>query len=653
MGEYAGETIHRVQVPPHTFKEEAGEALLPVRDLLVNDDDPFRKYRGASPAAKIKLLLFDVFPILSWLSTYKREYIIRDVIAGLTIASLAVPQDIGYASLAHLPAVNGLYSSFVPPLMYAALGTSRHVAIGPVAVVSLLLGTLLKDQYDPVKQKSLYYDLAITSTFFAGVIQLAMGLLRLGFIIDFLSHAVIVGFMGGAAVTIGLSQLKAALGYKTFTTKTDIVSVFNSVANNTEQFQYRAFLIFIFFLLFLYVLKMLTFNIKKGRVGRFLFFLNATGPLICVIIATACVYGTRADKHGVKVVGHIKRGLNPSSLKHLHFSGHDGIGTKGLKIGIVAGLIALTESIAIARTFAALKGYHIDGNQEMIALGSGNLIGSLTSCYVSTGSFSRSAVNYAAGAETAMTQIVMAIVLLLTLVAITPLFKYLPSAVLSSIIISAVTTLVNLPAAYRVWKTDKLDFIALLGAFFGVVFVSIEIGLLIAVCISALKVLVTVARPHLAVLGNIAGTTIWRSLKQYPDAVSSPGVLVARVDSNIYFANANFIRERVFKWAVRWQQETGVNAKGGVQSHYVVLELTPVHDIDTTGIHAFEELLRMLHENNIQLALSNPSRQVLWRLQTSGFLEEIGSEWLFVSVHEAVRVCERLAGERHENGSDV
>eukprot|EP00897_Mesotaenium_endlicherianum_P008405 jgi/Mesen1/7593/ME000395S06749 len=636
MGEYhdSAELIPKVHVPPYTTSSDIKETLLPIRDLLLNDDDPFREYRGQTFLQKAKVFIFSTFTCLQWMSTYKRKYIVGDLIGGLTIASLAVPQDLGYAKLAHLPPVNGLYSSFTPPLIYSIFGSSKHVAIGPVAVVSLLMGTLLKDEYNPDKEKDLYYNLAITSTFFAGIFQLGMGIFRLGFIIDFLSHAAIIGFMGGAAITIGLQQLKGATGYKTFTNKTDIVSVCNTIVDNTDQFQWRAFLIFISFLTYLYTLKFLVFKFKKNKV---FFFLNALGPLVCVVVATAAVYASRADKDGLKVVGKIKKGLNPWSFKHIILNGD--ILTKGVKVGLIAGLVALTESVAIARTFAALKGYHIDGNKEMIALGSMNLCGSITSCYVATGSFSRSAVNYSAGTHTTAANIVMALVVLFTLLVITPLFKYLPNAVLSSIIFNAVTSLIDIPSAYQVWKTDKVDFLALLGAFFGVLFVGVEIGLLIAVIISCLKLILIVARPRLAVLGKIPGTSIYRNVTQYPEASTTPGLLVVRVDSPVSYANSNFIRERLIHWSDRY---SATEAAQGQDLQYLILELTPVTDLDTTGIHSLEELHKHLRKNNVQLGLSNPSKQVLWKLQQSGFLEVIGQEWLFVSVEEGVKTCGKL-----------
>ncbi|CAM0871748.1 unnamed protein product [Alopecurus aequalis] len=432
---------------------------------------PPNKGAFAEFSAAVKETFFADDPLHYTLGKFK-----ADLIAGMTIASLCIPQDIGYAKLAGLKPNYGLYSSFVPPLIYALMGSSRDIAIGPVAVVSLLLGTLLQEEIDPVKNPVEYTHLAFTATFFAGV-TLSLHSDSLGFIIEFLSHAAIIGFMAGAAVTIALQRLKGFLGIAVFTKKSDIISVMKSVWGNVHHgWNWQTILIGASFLAFLLAAKYIAKKNKK------LFWVSAIAPLISVIISTLCVFLTRA---GVAI-----------------------------------------EAIAIGRTFAGMKDYQIDGNKEMVALGTMNIIGSFTSCYVATGSFSRSAVNYMAGCQTTVSNVVMSIVVMLTLLLITPLFKYTPNAILASIIINAVLSLIDFEAAYLIWKVDKMDFVALLGAFFGVVFASVEYGLLIAVAISLAKILLQVTRPRTALLGNLPRTTIYRNVEQYPGAIQVPGVLI-------------------------------------------------------------------------------------------------------------------------------
>ncbi|XP_027106311.1 sulfate transporter 1.3 [Coffea arabica] len=618
--------VHKVGVPPKQnlfteFKTTFKETFM--------HDDPLRSFKDQSNSKKLLLGLQAVFPILDWGRSYSLSKFRGDLIAGLTIASLCIPQDIGYSKLANLAPQYGLYSSFVPPLIYAAMGSSRDIAIGPVAVVSLLLGTLIQDEFDPVKQKLDYQRLAFTATFFAGLTQFALGFFRLGFLIDFLSHAAVVGFMGGTAITIALQQLKGLLGIKKFTKKTDIVSVMRSVWTSVHHgWNWETVVIGVAFLAFLLLAKYI------GKKNKKLFWVSAIAPLISVIISTFFVYITHAEKKGVQIVNKIEKGINPSSVHEIFFTGEN-LG-KGFRIGVVAGMIALTEAVAIARTFAAMKDYHIDGNREMVALGTMNVIGSMTSCYVATGSFSRSAVNYMAGCNTAVSNIVMSLVVLLTLEVITPLFKYTPNAILASIIISAVVGLIDINAMLLIWKIDKFDFIACMGAFFGVVFVSVEIGLLIAVAISFAKILLQVTRPRTAVLGKVPRTNVYRNIQQYPEAAKVPGILIVRVDSAIYFSNSNYIRERILRWLSDEEEQLKENGELKSKIHCLIVEMSPVTDIDTSGIHALEELHNSLRKKDIQLVLANPGPVVADKLHASDFTTLIGEDNIFLTVADAV-----------------
>lgn len=599
-------------------------------------DDPLHQYKDQPKSRKLVLGLQALFPVLEWGRYYNLSKLKGDIIAGLTIASLCIPQDIGYAKLAHLDPKYGLYTSAIPPLIYAVMGSSRDIAIGPVAVVSLLMGTLLQNEVDPSKAKEEYLRLAFTATFFAGITQAALGILRLGFLIDFLSHAAIVGFMAGAAITIALQQLKGFFGINNFTSDTDIISVMKSVWGSVHHgWNWQTILIASSFLAFLLFAKYI------GKKNKKLFWVPAIAPMISVILSTTFVYITHAENHGVQIVRHIDKGFNPSSLHLIHFSGP--YASKGFSIGAVAGMIALTEAIAIGRTFAAMKDYQLDGNKEMVALGTMNIIGSMTSCYVGTGSFSRSAVNYMAGCQTAVSNVVMSGVVILTLLVITPLFKYTPNAILSSIIISAVLGLIDFEAAHLLWKIDKLDFLACMGAFFGVVFKSVEIGLLIAVSISFAKILLQVTRPRTALLGNLPGTTIYRNIEQYPEATKVPGVLVVRVDSAIYFSNSNYVKDRILRW-LRDEGEK-LKAKDLPQIDFLIIEMSPVTDIDTSGIHALEDLYKSLKKRDVQLALANPGPVLINKLRASKFTDMIGNDKIFLTVGEAVMMCARRAKE--------
>ncbi|GMH23720.1 hypothetical protein Nepgr_025563 [Nepenthes gracilis] len=635
-------SLSSMQAPPDKFptatarhghvvrrpqKQKMWTGFATVFKELFFPDEPLRSFKDQPRSKKFLLGLQAVFPILGWGREYNLSKFKSDLIAGVTIASLSVPQDIAYAKLANMPPQYALYTSFITPLIYTILGTSRDIAIGPVAVVSLLLGSLLQKEYDPVNEEADYVRLAFTATFFAGITQAALGFFRLGFFVDFLSHAATVGFMAGAAITIMLQQLKGFLGIRKFTNKTDIVSVMTSVFHNVHHgWNWQTIVIGASFLVFLLVCKYI------GKKNKKFFWIVVFSPLISVILSTFFVYITHADRHGVQIVGHIKKGINQSSVHKLFLSGPNL--AKGFRIGVISGVIALVEAIAIGRAFAARKDYRVDGNKEMIALGTMNIVGSMTSCFVSTGSFSRSAVNYAAGCQTSVSNVVLSVILLLTLELITPLFKYIPNAILASIIISAVISLIDVEAMILLWKIDKLDFIACMGAFFGVVFRSVEIGLLIAVCISFAKILLQVTRPRTVLLGNLPGTIIYRNIQQYAEAVKVPGVLIIRVDSSIYFSNSNYVGESILRWLTEEEEQN--KKKNLPRIRYVIVDMSPVADIDTSGIHAFDNLYKALQKRDVQLALANPRPIVIEKIHASNFVDVIGEDKLFLTVADAV-----------------
>ncbi|WJX80098.1 Sulfate transporter 1.3 [Trifolium repens] len=599
------------------------------KETFFSDDSLRSSCKEQTKFQKFILGLEAIFPILSWGKTYNLKQFRGDLIAGLVISILCIPQVVTHQQ--------GLYSSFVPPLIYAVMGSSRDIVIGPVTVVSLMLETSLHNEIDQNTHPTEYRRLAFTATFFAGITQATIGVFRLGFLIDFLSHAAIVGFMGGAAITIVLQELKGFLGIEKFTRKTDIISLMHSVFSSAHHgWNWQTILIGSTFLSFLLFAKYI------GRKGHKYFWVPAIAPLISVVLSTLFVYITHADKHGVAIVKHIEKGINPSSVKEIYFTG-DYL-AKGVRIGIMAGMIALTDAIAIGRKFASMKDYQLDGNKEMVALGAMNVVGSMTSCYVATGSSSRSAVNYMAGCETAVSNIVMSFVVFLTLQFFTPLFKYTPNAVLASIILCAVINLVDYKAAILIWKIDKFDFVACMGAFFGVVFASVETGLLIAVSISFAKILLQVTRPRTAILGKIPRTTVYRNIQQYPEATRTLGVLIIRVDSAIYFSNSNYVKERILRWLM--DEEERVNRDCQTRIQFLIVEMSPVTDIDTSGIHALEELFKSLQKREVQLVLAKPGPLVIDKLHTSNFANFLGEDKIFLTVAEAVAYCSpKLAEE--------
>ncbi|MCE2056265.1 Sulfate transporter 3.1 [Datura stramonium] len=596
----------RVEIPPpkpflKTLMSNVKETLFP--------DDPFRKFKNQPLSKKISLGLQYFVPILDWAPRYNFQFFKADVIAGITIASLAIPQGISYAGLANLPPVIGLYSSFVPPMIYAMLGSSKHLAIGNVAVPSLLISAMLGKFVNPHENPNLYLQLVFTATFFAGVFQASLGFLRLGFIVDFLSHATILGFMGGAATVVCLQQLKGILGLVQFTHQTDILSVMRSIFSQMHQWRWESGVLGCCFLFFLLLTRY--FSKKKPT----FFWISAMAPLTSI--------------------GYLKKGINPPSYSQLAFSSQ--YLTIAIKTGVVTSVIALAEGIAVGRSFAILENYDIDGNKEMIAFGLMNIAGSCTSCYLTTGPFSRTAVNFNAGCKTVVSNIVMATAVMITLLFLTPLFHYTPLVVLSSIIIAAMLGIIDYNAAIRLWKVDKYDFLVCVSSYIGVVFGSVEVGLIVAVAMSLLRVLLFVARPKTFVLGKIPNSMTYRSIEQYSVASSVPGVLIIHIDAPIYFANASYLRERISRWIDEEEEKQRTSTE--IELQYVILDMSAVGNIDTSGISMLEEVKRIADRRCLKVLLANPGGEVMKKLDKSNFIDTIGKEWIYLTVGEAVNAC--------------
>ncbi|XP_059446161.1 probable sulfate transporter 3.3 [Corylus avellana] len=592
---------HKVVPPPHKstiekLKTRLKETFFP--------DDPLRQFKGQPMNKKLILAAQYVFPILQWGPNYSFKLFKSDIIAGLTIASLAIPQGISYAKLANLPPIVGLYSSFVPPLVYAVLGSSRDLAVGPVSIASLVLGSMLMQEVSPNKDPVLFLQLAFTSTFFAGLFQASLGFLRLGFIIDFLSKATLIGFMAGAAIIVSLQQLKGLLGITHFTKQMGIVPVLSSVFHTTKEWSWQTILMGFCFLVVLLLARHV--SMKKPK----LFWVSAGAPLASVILSTLLVFAAKADHHGISVIGKLQQGLNPPSWNMLHFHGtHLGL---VIKTGLVTGILSLTEGIAVGRTFAALKDYQVDGNKEMIAIGLMNMVGSSTSCYVTTGAFSRSAVNHNAGAKTAASNIVMSVTVMVTLLFLMPLFQYTPNVVLGTIIVTAVVGLIDIPSAFHIWKVDKFDFVVTLCAFFGVIFISVQQGLAIAVGLSIFKILLQITRPKTVMLGKIPGTDIYRNLHQYEEASSVPGFLILSIESPINFANITYLNERILRWIEEYEAEEDMKKQSCLR--FLILEMSAVSAVDTSGVSLFKVLRKAMEKKGVELILVNPLSEVMEKL---------------------------------------
>ncbi|XP_060216590.1 probable sulfate transporter 3.5 isoform X2 [Lycium barbarum] len=556
-------------------------------------DDPFHEFKNEPLSRRILKGTQYFVPIFEWLPKYSLKLFKYDLLAGITIASLAIPQGISYAKLANIPPIIGLYSSFVPPLIYAVFGSSKHLAVGTVAACSLLIAATIEEKVKANDNMPLYLSLVFTATLFAGLVQTALGLLRLGILVDFLSHSTITGFMGGTAIIICLQQLKGMLGLKHFTTHTDVVSVLRAIFHNRKEWKWESAVVGIIFLIFLQFTRFV--KNKKPK----LFWVSAIAPMVTVIVGCLFAYFAHAEKHGIQIVGHLSKGINPSSIHLLNFNPK--YISAPIKAGVITAVISLAEGIAIGRSFAIIRNEQVDGNKEMIAIGLMNIFGSLASCYLTTGPFSRTAVNFNAGCKTTMSNVVMSICMMLTLLFLAPLFSYTPLVSLSAIIMSAMLGLIDYDKAYHLFKTDKFDFYICMTAFIGVAFISMDIGLMLSVGLALIRALLYVARPATCKLGSVPEAGLYRDIEQYPTANGIPGILILKLSSPIYFANCNYIRERILRW-IR-DEHSRTDSKGN-EIEYLLLELGGITSIDITGVETLLEIQRCVEAKGIKAQYS-------------------------------------------------
>ena len=593
-------------------------------------------------------------PALGWARTYRLAYLLPDLLAGMSVAALVVPQGMSYAKLAGLPPVWGLYGAFVPVIVYACLGSSRHLAVGPVAVTSLLLGSGLPNvlppgtplNADPNKPddpaaQALYNQAAIQVAFLVGLMYSAVGLLRLGWVTNFLSHSVIGGFMSGASIIIGLNQVKFLFGYdkrpgagpgakpisfpRADNLQDNLANLFDGAW--LPQFKWVDLVMGLSWLALLIAMK------EAGKLSRRLVWLRALGPLTVTILSTALTAGLHLDKapHKVKTVGIVPKGL-PHQTVTLWLP----MEAAGKKAGlaVLVCLIDVLESISIAKSLAIKNRYPLNATQELRALGLANLVGAAFNCYTTTGSFSRSAVMDTVGARTQLAGLVGGTIVMLTLLVLTPLFRLMPNNAQGAIIISAVIGLIQVKEWWFLWRINKFDWLVFNAAMLGTLFLGVEMGLALAAGVSVALALYKSAFPHTAVLGRLPDTPVYRNVKQYEDATTVPGLLLVRIDAPLFFANVAPVADALRKYEARASE-----AVGGQPVRWVIVDLSPVTDLDATAVHWLGGWARDLASRGVGLALANPSRVLAGLLTKAGLVDTIGKDNIYVRMHDAVAGC--------------
>ena len=549
-------------------------------------------------------------PALEWMRAYDREDLPGDVVAGLTVAVMLIPQGMAYAMLAGLPPIVGLYASVLPLLAYAFLGTSRQLAVGPVAMVSLLVATGVGAIAEPGSDR--YVLLAVVLAGMVGALQLSMGLSKMGRLVTFLSHPVISGFTSAAAIIIGLSQLKHLLGADIPRSPHLHELLANAAAHASET-------------------NLVTLGIGVGSIVAILALKKWNrrfpGALVVVVLGTLATWGFGLHERGVRIVGEVPSGLPGASLPAFSLADLGELWPTALAIA----LVGFMESISVAKAFARKNGYEVDADQELVGLGVSNLVGFFFGAYPVTGGFSRTAVNGQAGAKTGLASAITAVVIGVSLLFLTGLFHFLPTAVLAAIVMTAVFGLVDVKELLHLWKVKKSDAGLLVLTFLVTLFVGIEEGIAAGVVMSLAVFVRRSTKPHHAVLGRLPGTTVYRNVKNFPEAVEPEGVKVWRFDASFYFANAAFFREQVDRLLL--DPETPVRA--------VVLDASGINDLDASGETTLHDIHARLEAAGIALYVANAKGPVREVMRRGGALEAIGDERFFFDVHAAVEAASR------------
>jgi len=545
-------------------------------------------------------------PILNWLPNYKKEFITSDISAGITVGIMLIPQGMAYAMIAGLPPVFGLYASLIPQIIYAILGTSRQLAVGPVAMDSLLvasgLGALAISGIEE------YIAMAIFLAIFMGSIQLLLGLIKMGFLVNFLSKPVISGFTSAAAIIIGLSQLKHLLGTD-IERSNQIHILFLNAFKTIDKTNLYTLGIGIVAIIIIKVIKKVNKKIPAA--------------LIVVVLGILSVYVLKLNTYGVKIAENIPRGLPSLEVPVIDYSRLNEL----FPIAITLALIAFMEAISVAKAVEANhRDYEIDANQELIALGASNVIGAFFQSYPTTGGFSRTAVNDQSGAKTGIAAIVSAMVVGLTLLFLTPLFYYLPNAILAAIIMVAVFGLIDVAYPVRLYKNRKDEFILLIATFLITLTVGIKEGILLGVLFSLLLLVYRTSRPHVTVLGKIKGTNYFKNITRFEEDVEiDKRILIIRFDAQLYFGNKDYFKNKLIKLVNN--SETKPKA--------IIIKAEPINYIDSSAVFMLESLVEAFEEQKIKLLFSDvigPTRDII---QKSELLEKIGKEHFFVNTLEA------------------
>ncbi|MFT4575770.1 MAG: SulP family sulfate permease [Polaribacter sp.] len=548
-----------------------------------------------------------IIPILEWLPNYTSSRFRGDFIAGITVGIILIPQGIAYALIAGLPPIYGLYTALVPQVMYAIFGSSRQVAIGPVAMDSLIVAAGVSTL--ALAGSDSYIEIAILLALMVGAIQLLMGIFRLGFIVNFLSRPVISGFTSAAALIIGFNQFRNLFGVD-FIRSNQIQYVALDIWKNSKELDLPTTMIGVSAALIIIVLRKVNKKIPNA--------------LLVVILGIIAVKYFGSTFESVAIIKEVPSGLPSFGVPEIDIDQLKEL----MPIALTLVLVGFLETISIGKSLEAKQDeYRIRPNQELVALGIGNMVGSLFKAYPSTSSFSRSAINQESGATTGMASLISVGMVIVTLLFLTPVFYYLPKAVLAAIIIVAVFGLVNIKEGIHLWKTNNLDFWLLFTTFVATLFLGIEYGIFAGVGLSIVILIFRTSRPYIAVLGAVPDSDFYKNKERFTNVVIEEDILVVRFDAQLFFANASYFRDNLDDLA----------DKKGKALKLIVIDAESINRVDSTGTEMLMERISYYQKRGIIFYLAGVKGPVRDSLFKAGMLNIIDINHFFMNIYTAVK----------------
>ena len=548
-----------------------------------------------------------IIPILEWLPNYNTSLFKGDLVAGITVGIILIPQGIAYALIAGLPPIYGLYCALVPQVMYAIFGSSRQVAIGPVAMDSLIVATGVSTL--ALAGSESYISIAILLALMVGTIQFILGIFSLGFIVNFLSKPVITGFTSAVALIIGLNQFRNLFGVDFF--QSDQIQYI--IIDILEQFStYNAHTTIIG------LLSVITIIIFR-RINK-----KIPNALIVVVLGILTMKFFGQSFNDVAIVKEIPSGLPFFGVPEFEIDQIKEL----LPIALTLVMVGFLETISIGKSLEAKQDeYRIRPNQELIALGLSNIAGSFFKAYPSTSSFSRSAINQESGAKTGMAALISVVMVVITLLFLTPLFYFLPKTVLAAIIIVAVFNLINFKEASYLWNANKLDFWLMMSTFLATLLLGIEYGIVVGVGLSLIILIYRTSKPYVTELGKVPNSNFYRNKNRFEEVIIEDDILIFRFDAQLFYANSSYFRDNLDDMA----------AKKGDALKLIVLDAESINRVDSTGVEMLKERIRFYQKKDVKFYFAGVKGPVRDDLFKCGILNIIDINHFFMRANQAVK----------------